>query len=76
DVKTVEYLIGLMAKHELTEIALQEGEQKIRLRKGSEIIPTVAAAPATPVAAVAAAPAVPAAATPAAPAKKLLEIKS
>lgn len=33
DVKTVEYLIDLMARHELAEIALQEGEQKIRLRK-------------------------------------------
>lgn len=33
DVGTVEHLIGLMAKHELAEIALQEGEHKIRLRK-------------------------------------------
>jgi len=34
DVKTVEHLIGLMAQHDLTEIALQEGEQRIRIRKG------------------------------------------
>lgn len=69
DVTTVEHLIGLMAQHDLTEIALQEGEQRIRLRKGGA--PVVVAAPA------AAAPA-PAAGSPAptAPAKKYHEIKS
>jgi acetyl-CoA carboxylase biotin carboxyl carrier protein len=36
DVTTIEHLIGLMAQHDLTEIALQEGEQKIRLRKGGD----------------------------------------
>ena len=70
DVKTVEYLIGLMGKHDLSEISLGEGEHRIRLRKG--FAPAVYSAPA------AAAPlAAPAASTaPAAPAKNLLEIKS
>jgi len=36
DVDTIEHLIGLMSRHELTEIALQEGDQRIRLRKGGD----------------------------------------
>ncbi len=81
DVRTIEHLIGLMAQHDLTEIALQEGEQKIRLRKGTALpppaypgqypvpIPYPAAPPA---------PNSPAAdhAAPAAPARQLREIKS
>jgi acetyl-CoA carboxylase biotin carboxyl carrier protein len=43
DVQTVEHLIGLMTRHDLTEIALQEGEQKIRLRKAGPA-PVLAAA--------------------------------
>ena len=74
DVKTVEYLIGLMGKHDLSEISLGEGEHRIRLRKGF--------APAAPAFAAAAPP--PAAhplpvsgpSAPAAPVKPLLEIKS
>ena len=77
DVKTVEYLISLMAQHELSEISLGEGDQRIRLRKGGTA-PTVAYMPApapmaAPVPATSSA-AVPA--TPAAPAKNYLEIKS
>lgn len=34
DVRTVEYLLKLMSEHELSEIDLREGEQRIRLRKG------------------------------------------
>jgi acetyl-CoA carboxylase biotin carboxyl carrier protein len=78
DVKTVEYLLGLMTKHELSEVDLQEGEQRIRLRKGFAPPANFAAPPvAHPMAAAPAAPppAVPAP-PPAAPAKKLLEIKS
>lgn len=87
DVRTVEYLLKLMSEHELSEIALQEGDQRIRLRKGglSVAVPTfaapVAAAPA-PVAHASPAPGVntsgsPAAsAAPAAPAKNYVEIKS
>ncbi len=37
DVRTVEYLLKLMSEHDLTEVFLQEGEQRIRLRKGSAI---------------------------------------
>lgn len=75
DVKTVEHLIDLMAKHELAEIALQEGDQKIRLRKAGAM--TLTAVPA-PVAA-APAPVAPAATptvAPAAPLKPYHEIKS
>lgn len=35
DVKTVEYLLRLMSEHELSEVDLKEGDQRIRLRKGS-----------------------------------------
>jgi acetyl-CoA carboxylase biotin carboxyl carrier protein len=83
DVRTVEYLLKLMTEHDLAEVELREGDQRIRLRKGSAIpagfLPAAPApgayqpppnsAPATP------AHAAPAA-TPAAPAKNLIEIKS
>jgi acetyl-CoA carboxylase biotin carboxyl carrier protein len=35
DVRTIHYLIRLMSRHDLTEIDLSEGEQRIRLRRGS-----------------------------------------
>ena len=72
DVKTVEYLIGLMGKHDLSEISLGEGEHRIRLRKG--FAPAAHSAPAPVAAAQPAAP--PVAAEPPKPAKHLLEIKS
>jgi acetyl-CoA carboxylase biotin carboxyl carrier protein len=79
DVKTVEYLLGLMTKHELSEVDLQEGEQRIRLRKGFAP-PAGSYAPPAVAHPLATAPPPPAAsdpvAPPAAPAKKLLEIKS
>ena len=34
DVKTVEYLLKLMSEHDLAVVDLQEGDQRIRLRKG------------------------------------------
>lgn len=37
DVRTVEYLLKLMSEHDLAEIDLKEGDQRIRLRKGSAI---------------------------------------
>jgi len=64
DVQTVEYLIALMAKHDLTEISLSDEGQRIRLRKGN-LAPAYAPTPAPP-----AYPSV------AAPAKKLHDIKS
>ena len=73
DIKTVEHLIGLMGKHDLSEISLGEGEHRIRLRKG--FAPAAAAhyapAPAAPQPAAPAAPS-----EPAKPAKNYLEIKS
>ncbi len=72
DVKTVEYLIGLMGKHDLSEISLGEGEHRIRLRKGfAPAMPAAAAPVAAALSAVAPAPS-----EPAKPAKNLLEIKS
>ena len=72
DVKTVEYLIGLMGKHDLSEISLGEGEHRIRLRKGFAPAAHMVSAP---IATASAAP--PAAAVePVKPAKHLLEIKS
>ncbi len=71
DVKTVEYLISLMAQHELSEISLVEGEHRIRLRKGGA---TVAYAPAPVAYTPPPAPSAPA--EPPKPAKTLHEIKS
>jgi acetyl-CoA carboxylase biotin carboxyl carrier protein len=75
DVKTVEYLISLMAQHELSEISLGEGDQRIRLRKGSTA-PAMAYMPAPAPMAAPTTPNATAPAAPAAPAKNYLEIKS
>src|SRR5207244_3854695 len=74
DVQTVEHLIDLMARHDLTEIALQEGEQRIRLRKGGA--PVFVPAPAPLGQPYSAAPEANATPVPAGPAKKYHEIKS
>ena len=78
DVGTVRELVELMDKFDLGEVDLNDGDQRIRLRKNRFV--AVAAAGAAPApAAVHAAPAgnsQPAAPPPAAPARKLLEIKS
>ena len=85
DVRTVEYLLKLMTDHDLAEVDLKEGDQRIRLRKGSAIpagflpsAPPVAyhtphSAPTAP-----ANPGAPATAAPPAAglAKNLVEIKS
>ncbi|VTS07254.1 acetyl-CoA carboxylase biotin carboxyl carrier protein [Tuwongella immobilis] len=91
DVETLRYLIRLMSRHELSEIALQEGDRRIRLRRGGgggaaapmglppgllQQLAAAAAAPAPAGAAPTAAAAPAQAAAPAAPAKKLFEIKS
>jgi acetyl-CoA carboxylase biotin carboxyl carrier protein len=87
DVRTVEYLLKLMTEHDLAEVDLKEGEQRIRLRKGSAMMMAapVAYASAPPMAYASAPQAAPAPATsgtpatsakPSAPAKNLLEIKS
>src|SRR5687768_12998100 len=77
DVGTVRELVELMDKFDLSEVDLNHGDQRIRLRRGRPVVaaPTPTFAPAPP-----AATPVPAAqnpaAPPAAPARKLLEIKS
>ena len=82
DVRTIEYLLRLMSEHDLSEIALQEGDQRIRLRRGTSAAPVFypapqAAAPHVSHAAPAAHASAPAAPTaPAAPARNLIEIKS
>jgi acetyl-CoA carboxylase biotin carboxyl carrier protein len=37
DVRTVENLLRLMSEHDLSEVDLKEGDQRIRLRKGAAI---------------------------------------
>src|SRR5262245_15517830 len=71
----IRHLIRLMHRHDLTEIYLQEGDEHIRLRRGTRAAPEPAYLPAgAPLA-----PAAPAAKpepAPAAPKKNLVEIKS
>jgi acetyl-CoA carboxylase biotin carboxyl carrier protein len=89
DVRTVEYLLKMMSEHDLSEIDLKEGDQRIRLRKGGAIpaafvpTPTSYLAPAHPPASnpghsTAATGTAPAAqqAAPSSAARNLLEIKS
>ncbi len=81
DVRTIKYLVGLMSRHDLSEIDLREGDLRIRLRRGAHdtaaapvVLPAVSPPPAT------AAPASPAPLQPAAeqekPAKPVHPIKS
>lgn len=46
DVDRVRQLVDLMKQHDLSEIALQNGNRRIRLRRGPLQVPTFAAAPA------------------------------
>lgn len=69
DVRKVRRLVELMKEHELAEVDLKQGDQRIRLRRGHEPVvqmgaPTAAPAPA---AAPVAAPSAPSATPPAAP---------
>ncbi len=75
DVRTVKYLVALMSRHDLSEIDLREGDQRIRLQRGPRGTIVSAGAPSL----IAAAPAAPVAAAPAEapkPASNLVEIKS
>jgi len=79
DVKTVQALVELMTNHDLAEIDLREGMQRLRLRRGGALAPVVTMAAPAPAAAAAAParsaePSAPAAA--AATARNLIEIKS
>ena len=85
DVRTVEYLLKLMSEHDLAEVDLKEGDQRIRLRKGGAPVlyappPPVAHAPGPPVAhagtPVAYAPGSPGTTPAAPPAKNYIEIRS
>lgn len=85
DVRTVENLLRMMTEHGLSEVYLQEGEQRIRLRKQPPAPVTTSAltalaAPAVavphPVTAAPANPVAPAPSPPPAPARNLHEIKS
>src|SRR5271166_2431254 len=79
DVKTIEVLVALMSKHDISELDLCNGDQRVRLRRGNRALSSTAPAPM----AVAATPSLPAA-TPSAnaappadkPSRTLLEIKS
>jgi len=77
DVGTVRELVELMEKFDLSEVDLNDGDHRIRLRRGGRIaavtpalVPNFHQAAPAPAAGAAAAPA------PAAPGKKLVEIKS
>jgi acetyl-CoA carboxylase biotin carboxyl carrier protein len=75
NVQTVRHLVALMGRYDLSEIDLQEGDQRIRLRRGARN--TVTASPALPPAVAPASPNTPAPrAEPATPSKPVVTIKS
>ncbi|HEX3151747.1 MAG TPA: acetyl-CoA carboxylase biotin carboxyl carrier protein [Gemmataceae bacterium] len=78
DVTTVRELVELMDKFDLGEVDLNDGDQRIRLRRGRMMVaaPAVVQAVAAPASLPAAPVGMTAAPPPAAPGKKLLEIKS
>lgn len=42
DVGTIKALVAMMSRHNLSEIDLQQGEQRIRLRRGPRVVTTTA----------------------------------
>jgi len=81
DVRLIKTLVALMKQHDLSEVDLNEGDHRIRIRRGAKAATVADAAPAAPPPAPAAHPApTPAAPTPPAepakPAKNLIPIKS
>jgi acetyl-CoA carboxylase biotin carboxyl carrier protein len=80
DVRKIKSLVALMARHNLSEIDLREGEMRLRLRRGGPRRPAAAVEPGPSPAPAPQAPAAPAPAAPAAeparPAKQLVPIKS
>jgi acetyl-CoA carboxylase biotin carboxyl carrier protein len=77
DVRTIEQLVALMSQHELSEIDLRHGEQRISLRRGS-FSPVAAALPVAaekPAAAVVP-PSKTVEAAPPSPSRPLIDIKS
>lgn len=78
DVRTIEQLVALMSQHELSEIDLRQGEQRICLRRGG-VVTTTAALPAIaekPVPAALPAPKPAETTPPSPPSRQLLDIKS
>jgi acetyl-CoA carboxylase biotin carboxyl carrier protein len=77
DVGTIRALVALMSRHDLAEIDLRHGDQRVRLRRGT-LKTTVATMPPLPGMPIQAGPAIPSPKPPAVetPAKKLIEIKS
>ena len=75
DVKKVRQLIELMKEHDLNELDLRQADNRVRIRRGGEVVtysaPAVAAAPAP-----SAAPVVAAAGVPSAADSRMLVIKS
>lgn len=77
DVRTVRALVALMSQHDLNEIDLQDGEQRIRLRRGVALTaPTASPAPAAAPAPAALSPPETDSTAPPAASKKLIDIKS
>lgn len=80
DVDTVRELIELMNKFDLSEVDLNDGDQRIRLRRGGKLVSAVPPAMQAVLPPIAAPTAGPQTTTPSAqsvaPTKKLLEIKS
>jgi acetyl-CoA carboxylase biotin carboxyl carrier protein len=68
DVKKVARLVELMKEHDLAEIDLRQGEQRVRLRRGAEPLVSMPSSVAMPAAALPAASSASSAAAPAAPA--------
>jgi acetyl-CoA carboxylase biotin carboxyl carrier protein len=80
DVRTVNALVSLMTQHDLSEIELRDGNQRLRLRRGAyQPVPPVGVALTNPAAAGAAAATPKTDSPPAGPpvaARRLLDIKS
>lgn len=70
DTKQLRRLIALMEKHDLAEVDLKNAENRVRIKRGGEVVVAPAATRTPAAAAPAAAP------TPAAAESKLVEIKS
>jgi acetyl-CoA carboxylase biotin carboxyl carrier protein len=81
DVATIRALVALMSRHDLSEIDLRQGEQRICLRRGPlkttvNTLPPIAGLPPVAMPAAAAVPPKADNTPPPAPARKLIEIKS
>lgn len=81
DVSTIEFLVALMSKHDISEIDLREGPQRIHLRRGLSVPTTALPAPVPPATAHISPVSAPAASTGQVandkpPAHNLVEIKS